>query len=1158
MLSFAYRSSHGIRKHPIRPLCRVYLNLNTLGRARPAAVFTRGFAQTRPATAAKTETTTKAAAKTKTKVTTSKRASKTKASEIPEPSPPIKRRSKTKASEIPEPSVPSKKKSKTATEQDDSKAPAPQKKPKGKVAKAPSLRTPEDLSALWDKSMEIVGKLNKIGPEKLTGSQVTLMAGTLDVIKTVLTSQARKIAQTHAKGQSSADVDTKEKEAAVQSLDMNYSNGITGGDTSGPVFPRRVRSRLGSLSPLPTSLQESKPSDTETIPVPLSQRPRPGDADTTIPAWHQKHLASVQKLSAGGLLKPIDVPTPPVPLIQYGLDRVLFNEGVYALQDPRTGVFNFDPYLAKIMPVTEFDFDALKEYITSSRDEILLAVTKKLKKKYTGSTSSMTATLAHFHFLLSNWRQINLARISREYEPEQHNFVAVLRAPAATFLNYNDGVYAIDADKQFDDDTILSMLGKSMEMLLTAPRDEYEKYRRDVSHKLTEEERNKPESYHYTEFEDFVMRSQLDAYDPRLPGTGIYDLKTRAVVSIRMDAINYKKGRPYEIMKRTGEWESFEREYHDMIRGAFLKYSLQVRMGRMDGIFVAYHNTQRIFGFQYIPLEEMDHSIHGTTDTTLGDKEFQTSLKLWNIMLNEATKKFPKQSLRVHVETRPSQNTPFLYFFAEPVTPDEVKKVQVKDQKKVERFREKVLGIAPQEPNADEADEDDVEAEDEDLLESTSEETTSEKQTASEESSNKHTKSEEVTQDAEEEASEEVWEDIMSVVEETMENDVRGITAIRDAIEEALQQSGLLKAKSSEDAQHYIDALLKAIVDVEADKESATPKEQSNGGSPLGFFSRIISSFGQAKTPKPEDPTAETTSKGKLDATDNSPATQNSELVDLIIKMTSRAGVPTNVAKEIEEVSDDQAKLRNFETLLSELVATDESAEAESEATTASSKEDGFDAGQPKEGTVTAEKPVFGMILTSRNKVNNDYVDRPENLNPEDDWKIEYRMEEIPSDKVQQLYSALKSRRKKAFLKTDPKGMRFDSIFEGNLRRYSDKGAEYRKKMDRLDKARRPMFAVGHPGPFYGPGMKLEAAPRAEPPYLHVKEIVTAKQKWNARRKSLGLGKSEAKLSKKAAGKAKVGKTKAKSEKPQPKKPKAKSSSEAGDSAKAAASETVG
>lgn len=37
----------------------------------------------------------------------------------------------------------------------------------------------------------------------------------------------------------------------------------------------------------------------------------------------------------------------------------------------------------------------------------------------------------------------------------------------------------------------------------------------------------------------FVMRSQLDAQDSRLPGTGVFDIKTRAAVAIRYDPLNY-------------------------------------------------------------------------------------------------------------------------------------------------------------------------------------------------------------------------------------------------------------------------------------------------------------------------------------------------------------------------------------------------------------------------------------------------------------------------------------------------------------------------------------------------------------------------------------------------------------------------------------------
>ncbi|CAL3965729.1 unnamed protein product [Diplocarpon coronariae] len=381
-----------------------------------------------------------------------------------------------------------------------------------------------------------------------------------------------------------------------------------------------------------------------------------------------------------------------VPQLSYGLDRVLFNPGVYQLQDPRSRVFNFDPYLQKIMPVNEFDFDALKQYVTSSRDTTLLSKAITEKKKYSGSTSSMTSALSHFHFLLSQWREIHVGNLSKMFPVEYSTFTSFQRAPVAIFLRWRDGTYAIDADKQFDTANILSMLGKSMEKLLTLSTEDFEKYRKPGSSEIMDEELKASEQYHYTGMGDFLMRSQLDAHDSRLPGTGMFDLKTRSVVSVRMDTKSYEEGRGYEIRGRHGEWESFEKEYYDMIRSAFLKYSLQVRMGRMDGIFVAYHNTMRIFGFQYISLPELDYALHGTEDTTLGDSEFKLSVELLNRVLDRATAKYPEQSLRLHFETRDT-NTPFTYIFAEPITEPEIEIIQATNKAKIEEFEQEVLGI---------------------------------------------------------------------------------------------------------------------------------------------------------------------------------------------------------------------------------------------------------------------------------------------------------------------------------------------------------------------------------------------------------------------------------------------------------------------------------
>ena len=56
------------------------------------------------------------------------------------------------------------------------------------------------------------------------------------------------------------------------------------------------------------------------------------------------------------------------------------------------------------------------------------------------------------------------------------------------------------------------------------------------------------------------MRSQLDCYDPRLPGTGVFDIKTRACLPIRHDRANWEANAQYEIFNERGFEKSFERE----------------------------------------------------------------------------------------------------------------------------------------------------------------------------------------------------------------------------------------------------------------------------------------------------------------------------------------------------------------------------------------------------------------------------------------------------------------------------------------------------------------------------------------------------------------------------------------------------------------------
>jgi len=703
-------------------------------------------------------------------------------------------------------------------------------------------------------------------------------------------------------------------------------------------------------------------------------------------------------------LVPIEKPQPPVPNLAYGLERVLFNPGVYHLRDPRSRVFNFDPYLESIMPVEEFDFNALKEYITSSRDEILLSAAAAERKKYTGSTSSMTSALAHFHFLLSQWRPVNTSNLSQGFPDTLRTFTQLQRAPSAIFLRWRNGTYAIDADKEFDSANILMMLGKSMEKLLTLPTQDFEKYRKENSDQISEGERNEAESFHYTTMGDFLMRSQLDAYDPRIPGTGMFDLKTRAVVSIRMDARNYHNGLGYEIRSRHGEFESYEREYYDMIRAAFLKYSLQVRMGRMDGIFVAFHNTERIFGFQYISLPEMDLALHGQEDLTIGDSEFKLSLELLNRVLDRATAKFPEQSLRIFFETRDTV-TPFMYIFAEPVTEHEIQEIQNSKKAEIEEYERTVLGIQ---------------------RESTPEE-------------------------IEREQDEAEWEELQAKVEDSVDNDeleTLDETENPDDIDDdiavihsdrpgssSIDEPSLSSADRPSDGNLFVP---------DSEIERANENDAELGGN-IGKQLEHREASDAADDKLELQDTLCSRVEGREDHVTSSDMDMGEDHRTEEPHMD--APVPHTGAGEInEDVNEAATDLKRDDDFVAEAAKI---ADADHE-----SKDKGH--------SRKSNTDLLAMTLTIRNKVNGAYVVRPENIGPNDSWSVEYALAEVPKLEQSRTLYQKTQRRRALILKRDKKDAKsnFHQSYTRKLTALSSQGRKWRQEQNEIDRAR-PVTVLG-------------------------------------------------------------------------------------------------
>jgi len=100
----------------------------------------------------------------------------------------------------------------------------------------------------------------------------------------------------------------------------------------------------------------------------------------------------------------------------------------------------------------------------------------------------------------------------------------------------------------------------------------------------------------------------------------------------------------------------------------------------MDGVMVAYHNTQQIFGFQYIPLLEMDERLFGPEEG-IGDRVFSKCIELLEAILPEAAACYPEKSVRCTFETMLPGKTLTVFVQPDEWTGDEeqwpIKKINV-------------------------------------------------------------------------------------------------------------------------------------------------------------------------------------------------------------------------------------------------------------------------------------------------------------------------------------------------------------------------------------------------------------------------------------------------------------------------------------------------
>lgn len=230
-----------------------------------------------------------------------------------------------------------------------------------------------------------------------------------------------------------------------------------------------------------------------------------------------------------------------------------------------------------------------------------------------------------------------------------------------------DGCYGIDRQNPYRPETILSNLGKSYERMITMDQEDFETTFLKSSVQATPGPAGAEDIYNMLDIGNYSLRSQLDCYDPQI---GVFDLKSRATNPIRIyadDDPSMHLG--YKLTRLMGPTNSFEREYYDMSRSAFLRNIFQVRIGEMAGIFVAFHNTQEIFGFEHITLTDMEQCIFQSE--RMGEVTFDVTLKLLDQILLQCTSSFQaNDTLRVMMKVQQQlDSATCMYIFVEKVAP---------------------------------------------------------------------------------------------------------------------------------------------------------------------------------------------------------------------------------------------------------------------------------------------------------------------------------------------------------------------------------------------------------------------------------------------------------------------------------------------------------
>lgn len=182
-----------------------------------------------------------------------------------------------------------------------------------------------------------------------------------------------------------------------------------------------------------------------------------------------------------------------------------------------------------------------------------------------------------------------------------------------------------------------------MEKLFTCDKNEFEKKFVKINGKSPMYFKDEGDFYNFVSYDKILLRSQIDCKGKDHTGKDIvFEIKTRAVSPIRYDVWNWLDYLDYDMNSLLGKHSSYEREFYDLIRGAFLKYLFQLKIGGMDGAFISYHNTRKVFGVEYVTIQDIERRIFGNKN--FSDIIFKASLKMLQETLDYLLKDFKDEN----------------------------------------------------------------------------------------------------------------------------------------------------------------------------------------------------------------------------------------------------------------------------------------------------------------------------------------------------------------------------------------------------------------------------------------------------------------------------------------------------------------------------------